>query len=231
MHPLHQGPIDSILEQTILRYCVQMHPNEPFTAIISSMHQNLRHLAKNTLTTINWQLPCNAASLPEFCPSLTHPKCLLFRCQLEASPEVNAEKTKKTTPSQRMSVLRCWKWCSLDSWFTNPSQNTIPNKTMQLQDCSEWPRIGTWELNKNESWKHPVFHMWFRTVRGAPAKLCRSWRLWVVQFLQFKHNFSTISWRTSGLNSRVASHPVQIQQHPSPAIQVCSAEMHLGCNL
>lgn len=171
MHPLHQGPIDSILEQTILLYCVQMHPNERFTAIISSMHQNLRHWAKNTLTTINWQLPCSITSriLP-----ITHPPQVPpFRCQLEASPEVNAEKTKKTTPSQRMSVLRCWRWCSLDSWFTNPSQISIPNKTMQLQDCSESPRIGTWELNKNDIWKHSVFHMWFRTARGAPAKQCR----------------------------------------------------------
>ena len=40
------GPIDSILEKTILRYCIQKHPNEPCTAITYSMHQNLRHLGR-----------------------------------------------------------------------------------------------------------------------------------------------------------------------------------------
>lgn len=154
------------------------------------------------------------------------PSASFFNANWRLHLRLNAEKARKTTGNQWDIHGEKESWdvetvFCLGSWFTQPLQIFIPNETImktwwQLQVEVNYQELD-FENGTTMGVKHILaFHTWSRSVGGKPAKQCRPWRLWVVQFLQFKHKFSTI----------FEEHPVWI---PVLHRLVYTAGLHIGC--
>ena len=165
MHSLCQGPIDSILEKTILRYCIQngskwTQMNRLYTAITNSRHQNLRR-----------------PFLPAFCPWITHPKCLVCWCQLEASPKVEYWEDRQKQHRTKGTLM------VKESWDVEGGVPLVVGLHTPFKWSWLWKHVGNSRIEVNH--KDLDFE---------------NWRIWVV------HKSPTISWRISGLNTCVACH-------------------------
>lgn len=177
MHSLRQGPIDSILEETILRYRVQMHPKELWkysnhelkaskSATLSEEHFDNHKLITTTISS---------STLPMDHP----PQVPYFPCQLDASPKVQCWETNR-------EPMRHWQWGRFEmlNMFSPLIVGLLTlvkfsNKT-RMKTCWQPSRI---EVNHQEldfengttvGVEHLlVFHMWCRFVGGVPSKQCR----------------------------------------------------------
>ena len=165
MHSLHQAPIDSILEKTILsailRYCIHMHPNEPFiynnhklkaskSATLSEEHFDNQKL----ITTTHHHFQHSAHHSPT-------PSASFFNANWRLHLRLNAEKqTGNQSNIDSEDVLRCWTMFSalivglLNLYKLLQSKWNNHENMMATPGWSELPTIGLREWNNDGSWTH-----------------------------------------------------------------------------